>query len=171
MLSRLIVLFLAVSGMVAMPAHAQGVAGCGPDKIKFDVMLDKVSGSVPAPSAGNALIVFVQNSWSKNAEGTPLTRFGIDGVWVGAAQGDAYFAVPVAPGEHHVCSNWQLKLEKIGDPRGTAALHFTAEAGKTYFVGARYLFQNGLVDFAILDSDEAQLLMAWSYAATSHEKK
>jgi hypothetical protein len=171
MLRRTIVFFLAVSGIAVVPARAQNVPGCGPANVKFDVSLAKASDSIPAPGAGNAILVFVQNSWDKNPEGTPLTRFGIDGTWVGAAQGDAYFSVPVAPGEHHLCSNWQSKFGKIGDPRGTAALHFIAEPGKTYFVGARYLFQAGLVDFEMLDSDEAKLLMASSYSATSHLKK
>lgn len=171
---RSIVFLVVVSAIYATSAFAQtlaGAPGCGPANVKFEVTVAKASNTLPPPAAGNALVVFVQNSWDKNPEGTPLTRFGIDGAWVGAAQGDAYFSVPVAPGEHHVCSDWQAKFEKIGNPSGTAALHFTAEAGKTYFIGARYLFRSGLLGFRMLDSDEGQLLMAWSYVAASHVKK
>jgi hypothetical protein len=157
---------------LAAPVTAQVAPGCGPAKVKFEVTLAKTSNPVPAPEPGKALVVFVQDSGTKEyAEGTPLTQFGIDGAWVGAAQGDAYFLVPVAPGEHHLCSNWQTKLMRLGDSRTTAALHFTAEAGETYFFGTKYIIQDGLVLFDPLDSDEAKLLITSFALATSHEKK
>jgi hypothetical protein len=56
------------------------------------------------------------------------------------------------------------------DPRATAALHFTAEAGETYFFGTKYIIQDGLILFDPLDSDEAKLLIASFALATSHVK-
>jgi hypothetical protein len=152
------------------PARAQSAPGCGPDKVKFEVTLAKPSDPAPAPELGKALVVFLQDSGSKYPEGTPLTQYGIDGAWVGAIQGDAYFSVSVAPGEHHLCSNWQSKLAHVGDPRATAALHFTAEAGKTYFFCTKYPVLD-LVWFDPLDSDEAHLLMATFLRATFRVKQ
>jgi len=170
MTMRASILVLSLALAAAARANAQSAPGCGPANAKFEVTIAKTSNPLPPPELGKALVVFMQDSGSKYAQGTPLTQFGIDGAWVGAAQGDAYFSVPVAPGEHHLCSNWQAKLSHVGDPRATAALHFTAEAGKTYFFGTKYIVQNGLVSFDPLDSDEAKLLMASFALATSRLK-
>jgi len=171
MVVRATVFALLLALALAAPVTAQVAPGCGPANVKFEVTITKTSNPLPAPEPGKALVVFVQDSGTKYAEGTPLTQFGIDGAWVGAAQGDAYFSVSVAPGEHHLCSNWQAKLVRVGDPRATAALHFTADAGHTYFFGTKYVVQNGLIWFDPLDNDEAKLLVASFALATSRLKK
>ena len=63
--------------------------------------------------------------------GTPPTRFGIDGTWVGANGYGSYFFFSVDPGDHYLCANVQAKTERAVKS-SAAARSFTAEAGKSY---------------------------------------
>jgi hypothetical protein len=52
-----------------------------------------------------------------------------------ANQGDSHFAHSVAPGEHHLCVDWQLNRRFVRDhPKFDL---FTAEAGKVYYFQVR----------------------------------
>jgi hypothetical protein len=78
--------------------------------------------------AGKALVYFIEDDRQYGTRPRPTTKWGVDGKWVGATQSDAYFAVAIEPGEHHLCTQWQVDYD------GEIALaHFTAEAGKTYY--------------------------------------
>jgi len=106
---------------------------CGEDKVKFNVDRQKGQPAPGGPSSDKALVVFVEEI-DKNAPclGCAVTtRVGMDGAWVGANQGNSYFAVDVAPGEHHVCTDWQSAFGALKAKIGLTA--FTAEAGKTYY--------------------------------------
>ena len=123
---------LAVTGA----AHASSTIlpdSCGKDAVHFNVDTTKNSAPLAAPEAGRAQIVFIESLESSGMYlgGTPSTRFGIDGAWVGANKGNSYFVVSVAPGEHHLCVNWQSHVQGKNPPVGMSS--FTAEAGKTYF--------------------------------------
>ena len=169
---RSVVLLVVAATLCAMPARAQSMPGCGPAKVKFDVVPDTAAAPVPPPDAGKASVVFIENSGDKYGHGAVTTLFGIDGNWIGAAHGESYFNVSVDPGEHHLCSYWQTRFIKLGDPVGTDALHLTAAAGKTYFFLTRFpAAPGGSVRFEPLDSDEAQLLMSTFRRVTSHVKK
>jgi len=50
---------------------------------------------------------------------------------VGADRGNGYFAVLVAPGEHHVCASWFAPLARMENKIGLAELQ--AEAGQMYY--------------------------------------
>jgi hypothetical protein len=111
---------------------------CGDDKIQFDVKTAKNQPAPVPPSAGKSQIVFIE-AMDKNLAcwscGTPSSRFGMDGAWVGATKGDSYFFVDVDPGEHHLCADWQSAFGRLKKMVGMA--DFVAEAGKTYYFEAR----------------------------------
>jgi len=111
---------------------------CGDDKTQFDVKTAKNPPAPAAPDAGKAQIIFIE-AMDKNLAcwscGTPTSRYGIDGNWVGANQGNSYFAVEVDPGEHHLCTGWQSAFGRLKQMVGMA--DFVAEAGKTYYFEAK----------------------------------
>ena len=101
---------------------------CGDADVKFDVKGEKNQPPPAAAEAGKAQIVFTES-------GRGVARFGVDGAWVGANDGDSYFAVSVAPGEHHLCMSFQVPALAGGKfkQESVRLLSFTAEAGKVYF--------------------------------------
>ena len=111
---------------------------CGNDKVQFDVKTTKKQPPPAPPEAGKAQIVLIE-ALDKNLAcwscGTPTSRFGMDGAWVGATQGNSYFALDVAPGEHHLCVDWQSAFGSLKKMVGMA--DFDAEAGKTYYFEAQ----------------------------------
>jgi hypothetical protein len=79
--------------------------------------------------------VYVIGSFLGESLAEPTVKVGVDGAWVGANKGDSYVFTSVAPGEHHMCVNWQ---SGILTPSGLFAMaNFTAETGKTYYFRAR----------------------------------
>jgi hypothetical protein len=169
----------------AAPARAKqtnslGAPGCGPAEIKFEVETDESRHAAPAPDAGKALVVFLQDDAKFDSRPRPTTRFGIDGTWVGATHANSFFYVAVDPGEHHVCANWQNRASLLTPTRATAAAHFTAEAGKTYYFRGRDIAITGErgavvsepeVKLEPLDGDEAQILMRSFTLSVSRAKK
>jgi len=111
---------------------------CGDDKVQFDVRTEKHQPAPAPPQAGKAQIVFIE-AMDKNLAcwscGSPTSRFGMDGAWVGATQGNSYFTLDIAPGEHHLCMDWQSAFGRLRQKLGMA--EFTAEAGKTYYFEAK----------------------------------
>jgi hypothetical protein len=96
---NLVVLLLGIFLASAACARATVLpSSCGDDKVKFDVKTE-ASQPPPAPPAdGKAQIVFLEN------ENVPLgpfmyatVRFGMDGAWVGADNGNSYFALSWTP--------------------------------------------------------------------------
>jgi len=120
--------------------------------VTFEVSRQK---GAPAPAAADpdkARILFIE--WIEKA-GSCLgcqitTRVGLNGAWVGANQGNSYFSLDVAPGEQHVCTDWQSKFGVFKSKVGLTS--FTAEAGKTYYYKIKVtLKQSG--DYADRDLD------------------
>lgn len=141
---RLFVLLLCASLIPAVQALAKTVLpdSCGDDSIKFDVHTEKNQPAPAGPAEGKAQIVLIETldrTWMCLGCGTPSTRFGMDGVWVGANQGNSYFAIDVAPGEHHLCTGWQSVFGHLKQMVGMAS--FTAEAGKVYYFEAKASLQ------------------------------
>lgn len=178
----LIVPLLAASMLYSPSLMAQSGPGCGPANIKFDVSTTKSHRPSPAPETGKALVFFLQDDLKDSAGPRPTTRFAIDGTWVGATHANSYFYAYVDPGEHHVCANWQSFHTfgtYFGPKRSTAAAHFTAEAGKSYYFRAQdFVFTDHTgaiksepeVLLSPLDSDEAQVIMN-SFAFSSFRQK
>lgn len=156
---------------------------CGDDKIQFDVTTQKKPPAPAPPGAGKAQIILIEvldrnlGCWTC---GTPTSRFGVDGAWVGANQGNSYFVMDLAPGEHHVCTDWQSAFGTLKKKIGMA--DFTAEAGKTYYFVVRMKLKayngsdsGGEVDrdltFAQVGDDEGKFRMRSSALATSAPRK
>ncbi len=109
------------------PAFAKTILpdACGDDRIEFNVKALKNQPPPAGPEAGKALIVFVGSA--------PVNiRFGLDGGWVGATRGKNYFAVTVAPGEHHLCAALHLGFH-VDE---AVPVDITVEADKVYFYEA-----------------------------------
>jgi hypothetical protein len=169
--------------LFASPAFAQdstvnplAAAGCGANEIHFDVKTDNKQHPTAQPDAGKALVYVIGAAWSDYAAvhvGTPPTRFGIDGTWVGANGYRSYFFFPVEPGDHRLCTGVQSKFGWVVKS-SMAATSFTAEAGKTYYFrtktpkGQEASEARKLVP---VDPAEAQLLIASTAFSTSRLKK
>jgi hypothetical protein len=156
---------------------------CGDDKVQFDVQNAKHPPAPAAPQPGKAQIVFIE-AMDKNLAcwscGSPTSRYGMDGAWVGATQGNSYFTVDVAPGEHHLCMDWQSTFGRLRQKIGMA--EFTAEAGKTYYFEAKvkikeYSGGNGGGDvdrdlnFIQVSDDEGKFRLKSSALATATARK
>jgi hypothetical protein len=174
MLASLAILLLVSSATPAAQSNSLGAPGCGSEDVKFAVKTESKQHPMPSPEPGKALFFFLQDDAKFDSRPRPTTQFGIDGTWVGATQANSYFYVSVDPGEHHLCANWQ-SFVGAGPIRSTAALHFTAEAGKIYCFAAQDIFRTdhppAEVVLEALDSDEAQLLMSSFAFSTSQPKK
>jgi hypothetical protein len=150
------VLFLAISmSAAAQSADAIYKRACGPLNAEFAV--EQVKGQPPtAPEPGKALVYFIQSG------SLFTTRVGLDGDWAGVVQHDSYMFVSVAPGEHHACAaTLNRKRPEV------ELLHFTAEAGKTYYFLVRGIVEGGYggaggatMVFGPADRDEALFLIA-----------
>lgn len=157
------------------PAQAGFIPACGDTKIKWDVKTDRSKHPIASPEPGKAMVYFLQDDAYFQSRPSPTVRFGLNGNWVGATQRDAYFYFSIDPGEHHLCANWQSWVG-VTVAHGSAADHFIAEPGKSYF----FVVRNSYVDrdhhpanmkLEQINSDEAQLLMSKFGFSTSHARK
>jgi hypothetical protein len=149
----LIMLFAVSAFGQAPPAVA---AACGPEKVSFNVKLDKSQHTLAQPEPGKAWVYFIQEK-GFDALGV-TTVIGLDGTWVGANKNSSYFGVSVEPGEHHVCASVRSSR---GHP--VSLVHFTAEAGKIYYFNARIVYGEEAKANLFLgaeDSDQAKYLIA-----------
>jgi hypothetical protein len=156
-------------------ADALATAGCGPDKIKFEVNKDKKQHPTGQVEPGKALVyVFGDESRDPNVSyiGGPSVKVGVDGAWMGATQYQSYFFFPVSAGGHRLCAGWQSSIGKIARVR--TAVSFSAEAGEVYYfrvVLERRLHREPAIKAEPLDSAEGALLIATSALSTSRTKK
>jgi len=171
MKATLVLVLLAGS---ALAQDAAGVtaakAACGPASVKFDAQQDATQHPTPEPDAGKAMVYVVQSLGEIECTSCALTKVAMDGAWVGATQGTSYLFVSAEPGEHHLCVNWQSRLQFRSQAFGLA--NFSAEAGHVYYFRIRpsvsrmiYLF-----DLDPINSDEGKLLVAASGFSVSHPK-
>jgi hypothetical protein len=160
-------------------AHARTILpdACGDEKVKFDIKTEKDQPAPAAPETGKAQIIFIQTNEGRDVWLTIApTRFGVDGAWVGANQGNSYFTLAVDPGVHHLCTVWEKKV-------GVASV--TAEAGKVYYYEANTTYKgtqlgnpqhpNYKVDksfaFAALSEDEGKYRVKASALSVSTPTK
>jgi hypothetical protein len=168
------VIALPASGK-AQPRSAGTGPGCGLANVEFKVKTDNKQHPAAPLEAGKAHIYFLQDDAEFQSRPRPTTRFGIDGTWVGATEGNSYFFVTVDPGEHHLCASWQ-GFVGLGPQRREAALRLTAEAGNNYYVRSKDIYNSkektlpGVL-LKPLDSDEGVLLINQFSLSTSNPKK
>ncbi len=144
MKTRFFAILLCASLVTAVQAKAKTVLpdACGDDKTIFDVKTLKDQPPPAPPAAGKAQIVLIEaleKTWGAWKSGTPSTRYGLDGTWVGANSGNSYFVIDVTPGEHHLCVGWQSVFGHLKKMVGLTS--FTAEAGKVYYFEAKTTLQ------------------------------
>lgn len=170
-----IVLFVAPLFAQDQAAAARAAAGCGPNEVKFTVKTDKDQHPTAQPEVGKA-IVYVFGGESIDLHGLVIgrdfvtTRWGLDGVWVGAGYRNSYFFFSVDPGDHHLCAGRQA----FSKP--STALSFTAEAGKTYYFRTRtrhtdHNSSSGETELEPVDPAAAQLLIADSPSTVFQRKE
>jgi hypothetical protein len=150
------------------------VPGCSPANFSFAVKSDGSRHPVSQPEAGKALVYFLQDDKAFESHPRPTVKWGLDGNWVGATQGDTYFYLSVDPGDHHLCAECQSAVLLDGG-RPSAADHFTTEAGKSYYFRAQGLYWGDVaaadVKLGRVNSEEGPLLMTQFGFSNSHPKK
>jgi hypothetical protein len=156
----LIALLFAAPAFALKPPAALPAAGGSPNQF-LKVKLDKSQHTLAQPEPGKATVYFIKDSGRQDfGLGDVTIRVGLDGAWVGANKDDSWFSVSVAPGEHHVCAQFQPMSDRLMDNPVDLA-HFTAEAGKVYY----------FYSLELADSDEARYLIASYPHSVSHSQK
>jgi len=172
----LLLLFTSLATAEDQAAAARVAAGCGSDAGQFDVQTDKKKHPTAQPEPGKALVYLFGDTELDNVElhvGGLVTRVGVDGEWVGANNFKSYFFFAVDPGEHRLCTSQQSRRESVRS-RSSAALSFTAEAGKVYYFRTKTPerpLQHETVELRLVDPAQAQLLIASSAYSTFQKKK
>ncbi len=160
----------------ALPLIAQNEptpppAACGDLRVSMAVNLDKAQQLQMQPEPGEALIYFIQDAGTTATFAYPTTKIGIDGKWVGANKKSSFFAVNVAPGEHHLC----VAVQSSFVPKDIELAHLTVEAGKVYYYRTRIIAQGKgeleYFSFMPVDSDEAEYLTESFPTAQAHPRK
>jgi hypothetical protein len=158
------------------PTSTQTNIACGPLDVYFDAKVSATH-SIGQPESGKALVYVAEDFRKAPGElGNPTLRIGVDGSWIGAVRADSYLFFSVDPGEHHLCTSWQSRLERLSRLVGFA--RFTAEPGKTYYFRARVTYSttgtgaaNMNLDLERIDPDQGQFLVASYHQSNSHPKK
>jgi len=183
MKAALVLILFAASALAQdQAALLAAESACGPKDVKFAVKQDPAQHPAPQPESGKALIYVVEDlgqcpdcdggskAISTNVD-QALTKVGMDGAWMGANQGSSYFFFAATPGEHHLCINWQSRLEARS--RAFAMASFTTEEGKVYYFRERVF--PGAHDYSFdldpINGDEGKYLVASSVFSISHPKK
>ena len=158
-------------------ADLRAAAGCGRATTEFSVKVDKNQHVVAQPEPGKALVYVIarENPEDSYNIGDITTRVGLDGAWVGANYGESYLSFSLAPGEHHVCVDWQSSIASRQQLSG--AVELIAEAGKTYYLRT-WIRPSGLAGgrreelwFKQVDSAEGLLLVSKAGQSAWKEKK
>jgi pyruvate/2-oxoglutarate dehydrogenase complex dihydrolipoamide acyltransferase (E2) component len=115
----------AATPAAATPAALAGAEleakACGPADEKFLNVTDRTQHPTPKAPAEKGLVYVVRPSDS----GSRIqTRLGVNGMWVGANNGNNYFFVTLDPGLYYFCSQGQDR----------SALALNVERGKTYYL-------------------------------------
>jgi hypothetical protein len=172
MKATLVLLLLAGSAFAQDPAAVTAAkAACGPASVKFDAQQDATQHPMPEPDPGKAMVYVVQSLGEIECTSCLLTKVAMDGAWVGANQGSSYLFFSAEPGEHHICVNWQSRLQIRS--QALALANFTAEAGHVYYFRVRLSESRVIYVFDLdrINSDEGKFLVASSGFSVSHPKK
>jgi hypothetical protein len=175
MIKILLTVLLFAAPALAQDQAAFAAAGCGPDKVKFDVKAYDHPPASVAVQPGKALVyAFEDISRSNFGFGGVTTKFGLDGTWVGANLDNSYFVFSVDPGDHSLCTSWQSSIASRSKLHAAASL--TAEAGKSYYFRTVVFYNTDgkyppTLKLEPVDPAEGRLLIASSPFSTSQPKK
>ena len=152
--------------------------GCGPDDLRFDVKTIDSKDGVTRPDAAKASVYFVGEvaEYVACVGGCASTvRIGLDGTWIGAIKGDSYLFFAVEPGEHHLCSGWQVHHRWTR--KSIAAVTMRAEPGKIYYFLTKIhygivdpLRKGPFVELQSIDNAEGQALISSRKLSTFRPK-
>jgi hypothetical protein len=165
---RLLCLVFLLSSCVFAESGVEDAA-CGNPVAAFKVSHEKAQHPTSPPQEGNAILYVLGSIWFPGSETVAL---GIDGSWVGAVNDNAYFRVPITPGQHHLCARFSgrtggpllLPLFKVRD----IALHsLDVSAGGIYYLRVQLGIHSAFT-LDLLDPDEGKLLLSHSQFSTSH---
>jgi hypothetical protein len=142
---------------------------CGDKDVNFEVKTEKNQPAPAPPEQGKAQIIFIQRENQMVAPFHNATvRFGMDGAWVGADNGNSYFALTVDPGVHHLCANWQSAWKSL--KKNIDLTSFTAAPGQFYYYAAQVTVNSrDSVSFGLsqLNADEGKYRVENSKLSTS----
>ncbi len=163
------IMYIALAAPLVAQNRSDNPFSCGIPDVSFDVKTQKNQHPVAQPEPGKALIYFFQDDSLYGGILRPTSRYAIDGRWVGATHANSYFYLSIAPGEHHLCTEWQ---DSEDDPQA-AALHFTAQPGVAYFFRVENISTRlqWSARFEPIDSDEGLLLIRRFARSISHPHK
>lgn len=150
----------------------QTESACGMSDVNFRVRFAKNQSALP--HAGNpsddAFLYIIEQyvPYDKGHLGQPTIRQGVDGKWIGATQGLSYVTTPVAPGLHHLCSQWQSHVKKLS---ALVSLNsFTAEPRRSYFFLAQIQNDGAPLTLQQLSNDEGLRLIHEAPISISTQK-
>jgi hypothetical protein len=165
-----LIVFLAATALAQdRKAVAAAEAACGPQSVNFSVDQNTTDHPVPQPDSGKAIIYIVQDD--EEHIGSALIKIGMDGAWMGANRGASYLFFPAETGEHHLCVNWQSRVDWRSHFFGMA--NFIAEPDHVYYFREHILESRAGIyfDFDQINSDQGKYLVALSAHSISHPKK
>jgi len=170
-----LLLSLLATSLCAQTAPApQPGSACGPDTGTYKVKLSD-SVTIPAPPPGMATIVFVEDQVQARPGHAPCfgncstqMRLGMDGQWIGVAEGFSHVAAYITPGDHHFCAS--------ADTSAIPSLYgFHVEAGKAYFLQGKLTLDSfrvvPIVDLSLLNDDEGYYMVAITKQSSFTAKK
>ena len=145
---------------------------CGPATASFKVKLKENPPNPAPPPPGRAQLIFIHDLGPASGGpglAYPTTKYGVGGSWAGADHGNSWFAITIAPGEHHLCA----ALQSSFFDSNVQLAHFTAEAGKVYYFRTRLITSRSveLLEFDRIDSDQGQFLISIFPMSTATRKK
>lgn len=159
------VLLLAIPGLAQQNAKDPTRLACGPAHVTLHAQAAQQKNEASMPS-GKALL-FIVEAFHKPAFEfflDPTVQIGVDGNWVGTTRNRSYLALPIDPGEHHLCVEWKSHVQN----RLPQLARVQAEAGSKYYFRARIMYPGGL-ELQRLDPDEGQLLVSHARMTRNHE--
>jgi hypothetical protein len=148
------------------------MAACGAVKANFAIQKDAMHLAQTQPPEGQALVYLIEEM-----PGLPFVsstvNFGVDGLWIGATKAETYMVLPLSPGVHHLCSEYQTHLP-AGEQGRVTLRRLNLEAGKSYYILYRGLITKDSGEVAFLnpvDEDEGRYLIQTFDHVTSYPKK
>jgi len=161
---KMMLFALAVStSMAAAQSSSIAKNACGPAGERISDSEPKSNQKGTSPEPGKAVLYFIEDDGLSGNHQHYTIKIGMDGKWAGKYKGNSYFAVPVDPGEHHLCANVQ-SASSVGTI--VALAHIKAMPGESYYFRTRFLAGiNSMyalppyLSFEPVDSDEGIYLI------------
>lgn len=140
-------------------------AACGPSETEFQVATVSTGTGVAMP-VGEGVIYLIETPWAP----TVTLRAAMDGRWKGAIKPGAFIAIPVPPGQHHMCVQWQSRLHVISNHLALSSTEVAAGHAYYFLADLAHPLGENQVRLTLLDPDEGQDRLARSQIAVAQVK-